>query len=225
MPILLFASQFRYPEFLKTYTAYGADLEQALEPYKIKDVVAEYTDKVTDLGARLLDITCEGLRIEHGRFANELSKDLDLLVNHDPVSPDPTLTLGIGRHSDRSLINDVPGLQILTDGECHAVEPTPDALIVTQGYILQVVSNGKLKNGDHRVVTNTKSARESAALFICPSQDFIVEPVKALLDENNPPIYKPTPYHEFLKSYVAGRQSKKDSEDVLKPFRIIHPLN
>lgn len=92
---------------------------------------------------RILDLICEGLGIEAGYFANEQSQHIELIVNHYPVCPDPTLTLGVGKHSDRSLITilmqgSVPGLQIFKDDEWVGVDPIPEAFVVHIGNIMQV---------------------------------------------------------------------------------------
>ncbi|KAL9358743.1 hypothetical protein Peur_046866 [Populus x canadensis] len=49
---------------------------------------------------------------------------------------------------------EVPGLQVLEDRKWLAVDPLPTAFVITIGYLFQVISNGKLKSVDQRVVTN-----------------------------------------------------------------------
>ena len=66
-----------------------------------------------------------------------------LAVNHYPPCPDPSLTLGLGKHMDPVFINillqsDVHGLQVFKDDEWIGVEPIPNAFVVNIGYALQV---------------------------------------------------------------------------------------
>ena len=66
-----------------------------------------------------------------------------LAVNHYPPCPDPSLTLGLGKHVDLAFINillqnDVHGLQVFKDEEWIGVVPNTEALVVNIGYPLQV---------------------------------------------------------------------------------------
>ncbi|KAK2401551.1 protein DOWNY MILDEW RESISTANCE [Trifolium repens] len=97
-------------------------------------------------------------------------------VNHYPPCSEPSLTLGITKHSDPYLItillqDDVSGLQVFKDGEWIAVEALPHAFVINVGYQLQIISNGKLKSSEHRAVTNSDHARTSAAFFVAPSDE------------------------------------------------------
>ncbi|KAJ8438134.1 hypothetical protein Cgig2_033013 [Carnegiea gigantea] len=137
------------------------------------------------LGSRILDLICEGLGLEPGYFANGLSGEAFLVVNHYPPCPDPSLTLGLPKHCDPNLITlllqgNVPGLQVFVDGECLLVEPCPDAFVVNIGYQFQVISNGMMRSVEHRVVTNAETARTTAALFIKPSKNAILNLQKLL---------------------------------------------
>ncbi|KAF9620926.1 hypothetical protein IFM89_015323 [Coptis chinensis] len=64
---------------------------------------------------------------------------------------------------------------------------------------MQIISNGKLKSAEHRVVTNSKVARTSIAIFIYPSMDCTIQPAEELVDELNPPKYGVFKFQEFLQ--------------------------
>ncbi|KAF5937487.1 hypothetical protein HYC85_024993 [Camellia sinensis] len=72
------------------------------------------------LSFRILDLICEGLGVEAGYFADELSKIQGLAANHYPSCPNPSLVLGLGGHCDPNLLailqQEVYGLQIFKDG-------------------------------------------------------------------------------------------------------------
>lgn len=70
--------------------------------------------------------------------------------------------------------------------------------------LLKVISNNKLKSVEHRAVTNSKEARTSAALFINPANDCVIEPAKTLTEASNPPIYRALQYQEFLMDYISN---------------------
>ncbi|KAJ8438139.1 LOW QUALITY PROTEIN: hypothetical protein Cgig2_033018 [Carnegiea gigantea] len=173
----------------------------------------KYVTKVNEVGSRLLELMCEGLGLDPKYIANELSLEHNLTINHYPACPDPRLTLGVGKHSDKTVITilmqgDVPGFQVFKDGEWVGVDPIPDcdALVVNLGYISQIVSNGKLRNGDHRAVTNAKVARQSAALFIQPTPNCYIEPAKPLLNAENPPLYRGFWFHEYLRAHAEDTE-------------------
>ena len=80
---------------------------------------------------------------------------------------------------------------------------------------LEIISNGKLKGAEHRVVTNSNVARTTASLFFNPSSETLVEPAKALIDASNPALYKSLTYKDFLSKYIAASSDSKALEEVL----------
>ena len=63
-------------------------------------------------------------------------------IGHYPPCPDPSLTLGLPKHSDINLITlllqEMEGLQVLKDGQWLAIKPLPNAFVVNIGHTLQV---------------------------------------------------------------------------------------
>lgn len=85
------------------------------------------------------------------------------------------------------------------------------------GYIgVQIISNGKLLSAEHRAVTNSSDTRTSAAFFVAPSEECIIEPAQALTAEHHPPIFKSFKYKDFISYYFA---KTGDTEVVLKSFK------
>ncbi|XP_074284788.1 hyoscyamine 6-dioxygenase-like [Silene latifolia] len=197
------------------------------KPDGYREIIKEYSVKMIELGSRILEVISEGLGLEPGYFGKELSQDAKVNLNHYPPCPDPRLTLGTAKHNDRSLVTillqghgNIPGLQYCKDGEWTTIDPSPDALVVFMGHIMKIVSNGKLRSADHQSVTNKTEARESSAFFLCPTQDCVIEPAKALITPENPPLFKSITYTEFLKAHNATRNLKANPEDVVKTFSI-----
>jgi hypothetical protein len=90
-----------------------------------------------------MNLIGEGLGLKYGYFDNDLTGSILLSVNHYPSCSEPSLTLGITKHSDPNLItillqDDVSGLQVFKDGEWIAVEALPHAFVINVGYQLQV---------------------------------------------------------------------------------------
>nr|XP_023906394.1 hyoscyamine 6-dioxygenase-like isoform X2 [Quercus suber] len=141
------------------------------------------------------------------RYRGGLGGDPVLLVNHYPPCPDPSLTLGLAKHRDPSLITilfqEQNGLQVCKNDEWILVEPVPHAFVINVGYVLQIISNGELKGAEHRAVTNSSVPRTSAAFFIYPSKDDLIEPAKALTNADNPPLYGSMQFKEFQRNYLS----------------------
>lgn len=119
------------------------------KPTTYREVTEIYSVMVRNLGLQLLEMICEGLELKSGHFQDELSNLQLLSINHYPPCPDPSLTLGLPKHSDPNLITvllqgDISGLQVLNEGEWISVEPIPNAFIINLGHILQVRITKKL---------------------------------------------------------------------------------
>ncbi|KAI5596978.1 hypothetical protein BDE02_02G037500 [Populus trichocarpa] len=192
------------------------------KPTRYRQVVGNYSTEVMKLASGILELITEGLGLESGYFGGKLSENAFLSINRYPPCPDPSLTLGLPKHCDPNLITillqgDVCGLQVFKDGEWIGVGPVPNAFVINIGYQLQIISNNKLKGAEHRAVTNSKDARTSAAFFVSPSRDSIVEPARELIKEDNRPLYRAFEFTEFFSNYM---NEKGNVEVVLEPFKL-----
>ncbi|KAL8101167.1 hyoscyamine 6-dioxygenase-like [Apium graveolens] len=177
------------------------------KPNEYREAVSTYVTEVGKLGKTILELICKGLGLEEG-YLNGISEVEILSANSYPPCPEPSLTLGVLRHHDPSLVTilyqgNVPGLQVMKDGMWISVGAMPDAFVVNIGTQLEMNSNGMVKSVEHRAVTNSKEARLSIAAFINPSPSCIVEPAQALVSELNPAQYKRAVYKEFVNNSGA----------------------
>ncbi|KAI4301117.1 hypothetical protein L6164_034431 [Bauhinia variegata] len=191
------------------------------QPPSYRDVVASYIGQVTKLGHKILRLISEGLGLCPDYLSGELGEEPMLLVNHYPPCPNPSLTLGLSKHIDPSVITillqgDVDGLQVFKDGEWIGVKPIPRAFLVNVGYLLQIISNGRLKGAQHRVVTNSNAARTTASFFIYPCDNSVIGPAKAVIDERNPRLYRPFRFKDFRDKYVASAADDKAIQEFLQ---------
>lgn len=88
---------------------------------------------------------------------------------------------GLCPHSDSDFLtilhqDGVGGLQLVKDGQWVAVKPSPGALIVNVGDLLQAWSNDRYRSVEHRVMASATRERFSAAFFLCPSYDTLIRP-------------------------------------------------
>ncbi|KMT10349.1 hypothetical protein BVRB_5g120990 [Beta vulgaris subsp. vulgaris] len=181
------------------------------KPENYREIVGAYVIALKKMSMMILEHISEGLGLEPGYFANELSEGNVLTINQYPPCPDPSVTMGLPQHKDPTLINtvqatpvDVPGLQLLKDGKWLEFEMAPNAILVFIGNQLEVISNGKLKAAVHRAVTNATKARTTAVFFINPSMECMVEPAKVVLEaENCAPLYKAFRYKEYFDIHTG----------------------
>ncbi|KAJ1413951.1 Oxoglutarate/iron-dependent dioxygenase [Sesbania bispinosa] len=114
------------------------------KPSKYREVVGKYTQELRKLGLEILELLCEGLGLNSEYFNGGLSENPSILAHHYPPCPDPSLTLGLAKHRDPTIITillqdeDVEGLQVLKDGEWIGVKPIPNAFVINIGLLLQV---------------------------------------------------------------------------------------
>ncbi|KAG4981961.1 Hyoscyamine 6-dioxygenase [Glycine soja] len=112
-------------------------------PTNYRECVGEFSVEVKKLASRILSLISEGLGLKSGYFENDLTGSMVLSINHYPPCPEPSLALGITKHSDPNLItilmqDHVFGLQVFKDGNWIAVEPIPNAFVVNIGHQLRV---------------------------------------------------------------------------------------
>lgn len=187
------------------------------KPTRYMEVVGTYVEEVRKLSLMILELISEGLGLESGHFSE--SSEIQLLsANHYPPCPDPSLTLGILKHCDPSLITilyqgDVCGLQLFKDEQWFGIEALPNAFAVNIGSQLQIISNGKLRSAEHRAVTNSSEARTSIATFVTPTSTCIVEPAKSLVNGMNPPKYEALVFKDFVN---ASKAFGPDTEAIQK---------
>ena len=99
------------------------------------------------LGKVIFELLSEGLGLQTGHL-NEIgcSEGLMLLGHYYPPCPQPELTVGLPKHSDNDFLtvllqDQIGGLQVLHQDHWVDVPPTPGALVVNIGDLLQASHN------------------------------------------------------------------------------------
>ncbi|KAI3773011.1 hypothetical protein L6452_04208 [Arctium lappa] len=116
-------------------------------PSKYRGVVGKFSFEVRNLSLRILEMIREGLELKPGYFRDELTCVQLMALNHYPPCPDPSVTLGLSKHSDRNIItilyqDNMCGFQVLKDGQWVGVEPFANAFVVNIGQQLKVINHG-----------------------------------------------------------------------------------
>lgn len=80
------------------------------------------------------------------------------------------------------------------------------------------MSNENFKSAIHRVVTHSEEARTTISVFVVPSNNFIIEPARALINAHNPAVYRAYLYKEFFSTF-KGKGC--EAETTLECFRVL----
>ncbi|KAL6839709.1 hypothetical protein ACP4OV_030397 [Aristida adscensionis] len=198
-------------------------------PEICRDALLEYAKQVKILGDKLFELLSDALGLKPSYLTDiECNQGQIILCHYYPPCPQPELAIGTSRHSDSGFLtillqDEIGGLQILHDDKWVDVTPTPGAFIVNIGDLLQLISNDKFSSAEHRVVAKNAGPRVSIACFFSthfhPASTRIYGPIKELLSDENPPLYKETLVRDYVARYYSVGLDGRD-KTALSDFRL-----
>ncbi|KAJ6710741.1 1-AMINOCYCLOPROPANE-1-CARBOXYLATE OXIDASE-LIKE [Salix koriyanagi] len=196
-----------------------------------RKVMREFALKLEKLAEQLLDLLCENLGLERGYLKKAFSgsngsPNFGTKVSNYPPCPKPDLVKGLRAHTDAGGIillfqdDKVSGLQLLKDGQWIDVPPMRHSIVVNLGDQLEVITNGKYKSVEHRVITQTHGTRMSIASFYNPGNDAVIYPAPALVEEEaegKKQLYPKFVFDDYMKLYAGLKfQAKEPRFEAMK---------
>ncbi|KAH7444033.1 hypothetical protein KP509_02G061400 [Ceratopteris richardii] len=176
--------------------------------------VQDYINEVEKLARTLYKMIFQSLGLEN-KYINTDVPDIPrtlMGINYYPPCPNPSLTLGLGSHSDVSCLtvlhpdSEVLGLEINHKGTWVPVLPVDaSAFVINLADQVEILTNGKYRSIEHRVLTNGEKARMSIACFFGPLEETVVAPLPVLIDGNNPPKYRATLFKDYNRNFASSR--------------------
>ncbi|KAF5746114.1 1-aminocyclopropane-1-carboxylate oxidase family protein [Tripterygium wilfordii] len=196
-----------------------------------RNVMKEFALKLEKLAEEMLDLLCVNLGLEKGylkkAFYGSKGPTFGTKVSNYPPCPKPDLIKGLRAHTDAGGIillfqdDKVSGLQLLKDGQWIDVPPMRHSIVINLGDQLEVISNGKYKSVEHRVIAQTDGARMSIASFYNPGSDAVIYPAPALVEkeaeEEKKQAYPKFVFDDYMKLYAGVKfQAKEPRFEALK---------
>lgn len=191
-----------------------------------RDQLLDYMRKCEAVIKPLVQVLMKGLNINviDTKKWSVLTGSQRINLNYYPKCPKPELTVGVGRHSDVStftilLQDNIGGLYVRTpDGESWVhVPPINGALVINVGDALQILSNGKYKSIEHRVIANATADRISIPLFINPKPSEVIGPLTEVLENTGEkPKYKNVLYSDYTLHFYRKAHDGKDTLEFAK---------
>ncbi|KAJ8618314.1 hypothetical protein MRB53_014500 [Persea americana] len=143
-------------------------------------------------------------------------------MNYYPICPRPDLTVGVGRHSDLATLtillqDDVGGLFVkVEDNGWIEIPPVEGALVINVGDTLEILSNGRYKSAEHRVIANSTKARVSVPLFASPRSQTMIGPLPGLPEKDGKTVYRKVKFGEYTANYFGATHQGKKTLDFAK---------
>lgn len=173
------------PHSIRDYAYWPSD------PADFREVVHNYSEETLKLAKRLMGAFSLNLGLPQNYLETFIVQPYqNMLINYYPPCPEPELTAGFYAHSDigmATLLLQETGskaLQIRKNDKWVPVIAAPGALLVNVADQVEIISNGRYKSIEHRVVADKDKPRISIPVFCDAAPHAIIKPAPELLESS-----------------------------------------
>ncbi|KAL8204430.1 hypothetical protein R6Q57_010053 [Mikania cordata] len=215
--------------FLKAIPVHARKLEFWPEPHphQFREALHAYSQDMRKIASSTIGFIAMALGLDAKKFSKAFEGgSYDVRMNCYPPCPEPERVIGISSHADISGITlltdcgDIPGLQVLKDGQWVFVEPITNSIVVNIGIIMEVVSNGIYKAPYHRAAVNRKKDRFSIVTFCYPDEKFEIKPSKQLINSDSVALFKSLTYDEYMQSFYERTKLSDDGIPFIDTLKV-----
>uniref|UniRef100_A0A0D6QR89 Fe2OG dioxygenase domain-containing protein n=1 Tax=Araucaria cunninghamii TaxID=56994 RepID=A0A0D6QR89_ARACU len=157
-------------------------------PPNFREVLHSYNEETLKVAKRLLGAFSLNLSLPENSLEKAIIEPYqNMLINYYPPCPQPELTAGFYAHSDigmATLLLQETGskaLQIRKNDKWIPVIAAPGALLVNVADQVEILTNGRYKSIEHRVVVDKEKPRISIPVFCDAAPEAIIKPIPELL--------------------------------------------
>jgi isopenicillin N synthase-like dioxygenase len=174
---------------------HGPNLFPAELP-ELRSAVLQWLGAMSALGQAILRGLAQGLGLDPGWFAHQLTADplaLFRIFRYPPTAPDDGW--GVAEHTDYGLLtillqDEAGGLEVRTPDGWVTAPPVPGSFVCNLGDMLERLTGGRYRSTPHRVRNTGSGDRLSFPFFLDPGWDAEVAPLP--LDVTGPAGRSPT---------------------------------
>ncbi|XP_010465206.1 PREDICTED: feruloyl CoA ortho-hydroxylase 1 [Camelina sativa] len=213
-----------WKDYLSLFYVSEAEAEQ-FWPDVCRNETLEYMNKSKKMVRKLLEYLGKNLNVKELDETKEslFMGSIRINLNYYPICPNPDLTVGVGRHSDVSsltilLQDQIGGLHVrsLASGNWVHVPPVPNSFVINIGDAMQILSNGRYKSVEHRVLANGYNNRISVPIFVNPKPESVIGPLPEVIANGEEPIYRDVVYSDYVKYFFRKAHDGKKTVDYAK---------
>ncbi|CAN6819219.1 unnamed protein product [Brassica oleracea] len=213
-----------WKDYLSLFFVSETEAEQYW-PDACKNEALEYMNKSKTMVRKLLEYLGKNLNVKELDKTKEslFMGSIRINLNYYPICPNPDLTVGVGRHSDVSsltilLQDQIGGLHVrsLSSGNWVHVPPVPGSFVINIGDAMQILSNGRYKSVEHRVLANGSNNRISVPIFVNPKPESVIGPLPEVVANGEEPVYRDVVYSDYVRYFFKKAHDGKKTIDFAK---------